>query len=222
MTLSRFMNLALALAMIPLGAAVAADHQLEPRQQLTFVLSESRPGGEQVAQNYFSRAFPMAQANGMRELTTFKVQKTLVGGGAPQGSGLYLWPSREAAKRARLDATYVTELRPLRSQAWIDLQSVDMQIVSPMTLRLARDKTYTAALVWGPEAIGFANKFEGKARLVLDLPASRYENLKDGETSPPDRVVILEWNAAEDIARFMARPPAKPTRLEWYQLGFWD
>ena len=72
---SRLSTYALAAALFWLSPAHAADHEIQTGQQLTFVLSESQPGGEQVAQTYFSQAFPLAQANGMRELTTFRVQK---------------------------------------------------------------------------------------------------------------------------------------------------
>ncbi len=220
-------------------SATAAAHDLAPGQQLTFVLSESRPGGEKVAEHYFSRAFPLAQANGMRELTTFRVQKTLVGPGSPQGSGLYLWPSREAAARTRVDATYVQELRPLRTQAWIDLKSVDMQITAPLRIELDRSRTYTAALIWVRDEAAYARQFEASrplrdkagARTVLDLPASRYESLTEGEAAAPDRVVLLEWPNAAALSAYQADPAfaalrgqyeRNVSRIEWYQLGFWD
>jgi hypothetical protein len=222
-----------------LGIAPVVAQDIAAGQQLTFVLSESRPGGEQVAQTYFSQAFPLAQGNGMRELTTFKVQKVLVGEGAPQGSGLYLWPSKEAAQRTRVDDTYVRDLRPLRTQAWIDLKSVDMQITTPLRLQLDRSRTYTAALIWTKNASAYKRQFKASqalrdkagARTVLHLPASRYENLKDGEATPPDHVVLLEWPTADGPAKYKEDPAFRAlskkntknvARIEWYQLGFWD
>jgi uncharacterized protein (DUF1330 family) len=217
----------------------AMAHDLQPGQQLTFVLSDSKAGGEKVAEFYFSKAFPLAQANGMRELTTFKVQRTLWGERKPQGSGLYLWPSREAAQRTRVSQGYVTELRPLRTQAWNELQSVDLQVVAPLSVTLDRTKIYTAALVWARDAAAYDELFRASqprrdelgARTVLELPASRYENLKDGETTPPGHVVLLEWPNAEAAGRYFADPAFVKIRelhkrnrdqVEWYQLGFWE
>ena len=217
----------------------APAHDLQPGQQLTFVLSDSKPGGEKVAEYYFSKAFPLAQANGMRELTTFKVQKTLYGEGTPQGSGLYLWPSREAARSTRVSESYVKDLRPLRTQAWNDLQSVDMQIPSAMSVNLDRAKVYTAELIWVKDKQAYDQQFtdsqalrdKAGARTVLNLPASRYENLKEGETVPPDHVVLLEWPSAEATASYFADPAfaalrgqykRNTSRVELYQLGFWE
>ncbi len=236
----RLKNLGLATAlMMAFTNYTASAHDLLPGQQITFVLSDSKPGAEKVAEHYFSKAFPLAQANGMRELTTFKVQKTLTGGRAPQGSGLYLWPSRDAAQRTRVSESYVKELRPLRTQAWNELQSVDMQIRAAMSVDLDRTKTYTAALIWAKDARAYDKQFKAGqalrdkagARTVLDLPASRYENLKDGETTPPGRVVLLEWPNAEAPANYLADPAfaslregykRNVDRIEWYQLGFWE
>lgn len=235
---SKIPSLAALMAMVLLHPAASA-HDLQPGQQLTFVLSDSKAGGEKVAEYYFSKAFPLAQSNGMRELTTFKVQKTLAGGRTPQGSGLYLWPSRDAAQRTRVSESYVKDLRPLRTQAWNELLSVDMQINAAMSVELDRSKTYTAALIWAKDARAYDQQFNASqalrdkagARTVLDLPASRYENLKDGETTPPGRVVLLEWPDAAAPANYLADPAfatlreeykRNVDRIEWYQLGFWE
>jgi uncharacterized protein (DUF1330 family) len=227
------------LAIAWLGAAPLCAHEIKPGEQLTLVFSDSRPGGEQVGQTYFSGAFPLAQANGMRELTTFKVQKTLVGGRTPQGSGLYLWPSREAAQRTRNDATYIEKFRPLRTQVWNELQSIDVHPERAMTVDLDRSKTYTAALVWVTDEAAYQRYSADVRRLlerkgvqtVLDLPGRRYENLKEGETAPPDHVVLLEWPTAEalaqhaeDAATRALEPQQRSSvaKIEWYQLGFWD
>jgi uncharacterized protein (DUF1330 family) len=214
-------------------------HELERGQQLTFVLSDSRPGGEQVGQTYFSQAFPMAQANGMRELTTFKVQKTLLGERTPQGSGLYLWPSREAAQRTRSDERYVKNLRPLRTQVWNELQSIDMQLDAPMRIELDRSKTYTAALIWVKSEAAFEQYLRSTqplhdragVRTVLNLPSTRYENLSEGETTPPHRVLLLEWPTQDGPGSYTADSGFQSVipqyeqavaKIEWYQLGFWD
>lgn len=216
-----------------------AAHELERDQQLTFILSDPRPGGEQVGQTYFRQAFPLAQANGMRELTTFKVQKTLLGGRSPQGSGLYLWPSKEAAQRTRTDERYVKNLRPLRTQVWNELQSIDMVLDAPMRIDLDRSKTYTAALIWVKDEAAFERYLQSTQplhdragiRTVLNLPSVRYENLSEGETTPPHRVLLLEWPAPDGPERYTADAGLQSVvpqyeeavaRIEWYQLGFWD
>lgn len=236
----RFSGFRWAAGVLAIGmATIASAHELQPGQQLTFVLSEPRPGGEPVAQTYFSGAFPLAQANGMHELTTFRVQKTLYGNDAPQGSGLYSWPSREAAQRSRTDETYVTTLRPLRTQAWKELRSVDMPVEQPLTLELDRTRLYTAALVWTRDAAAYAQTFADSqslrdrigARTVLHLSGSRYESLVETQTAPPDHIVILEWPDAAAIEFYRTDPSLATMRAEyeksiarfdWYQLGFWD
>lgn len=94
---ARQLSGALGMALMLLSGAPTLAHDLKAGERLTFVLSENKPGGEEALKTYFSKAFPLAQEAGMRELTTFKVEKNLMGDAKPEGSGLYLWPSKAAA-----------------------------------------------------------------------------------------------------------------------------
>jgi uncharacterized protein (DUF1330 family) len=231
--------LTVTLTMLCLAPASATPESLAPGNQLTFVLAEWRPGGEHAQKAYLDQAFPRAKANGMRELSAFKVVKTLVGGRQPHASGLYFWPSEVAAQRMRADDYYMKTLLPLRAQAWNELQSVDMTVQDALEVELDRSKTYTATLLWTKDAAGYDRVFkDGEllrqrmgARTVLRLPATRYETLKEGETPPPDVVVLIEWPSAEALAKYQADPAFAElskryaqivSQIEWYQLGFWD
>ncbi len=213
--------------------------QIQPGQRLTLVLSENRPGGEQAQKSYLDRAFPLAQAQGMQEVTTFKIQKTLLGDAAPEGSGLYLWPSSRAADTARNNPQYLNEIKPLRAQAWKDLRSVDMDIDFPQMLHFDRSKIYTAALVWLEDPAAYARYYEGTqvlrdrlgVKTVLKLAPKRYETIVKGETQPPHFLILLEWLNAADLQVYGNAPEFQQNfadfrkgvqTIEWYQLGFWQ
>ncbi|GGY80340.1 hypothetical protein GCM10011613_26710 [Cellvibrio zantedeschiae] len=228
------LSISLALISIPSFA-----HDLKAGERLTFVLSENKPGGEEVAKTYFSKAFPLAQEAGMREITTFKVLKTVLGDGKPEGSGLYLWPNKEAANKTRNNPDYLKNFKPLRPQAWNQLQAVDMEITKPMTINLDKTKTYTAGLIWIKDKAAYERYFEGAkaarerlgSKTILKLPGVRYDKLTEGEITPPDLVVIQEWPTAKDAEAYSQTPEFQSqlanyqqgvSKLELFQLGFWN
>jgi uncharacterized protein (DUF1330 family) len=236
---ARQLSGALGMALMLLSGAPTLAHDLKPGERLTFVLSESKPGGEEVVKTYFSKAFPLAQEAGMRELTTFKVEKNLMGDAKPEGSGLYLWPSKAAAEKTRNNPDYLKNFKPLRSQAWKQLQAVDMDITKAMSINLDKTKTYTAALVWIKDQAAYDRYFEGTKALrermgvktIVKLPGVRYDKLTEGEITPPNWVVILEWASAKDVAAYGQTPEFQAhfasyqqgvSKIEWFQLGFWN
>ncbi len=236
---ARQLSGALGMALMLLSGAPTLAHDLKPGERLTFVLSENRPGGEEVAKTYFSKAFPLAQEAGMRELTTFKVEKNLTGDAKPEGSGLYLWPSKAAADKTRNNPDYLKNFKPLRSQAWKQLQAVDMDITKPMSINLDKTKTYTAALVWIKDQAAYDRYFAGLqpvrdklgVKTIVKLPGVRYDKLTEGEITPPNWVVILEWATPQGPEAYAKTPEFQAqfanyqkgvSKIEWFQLGFWN
>ena len=127
----------------------ASAFDLKADEMLTIVLVANKPEVDQAAQKaYTDQAFPLANSHGMRELTTFKVENTLVGNEPMFASGLYLWPNKESANKSRTDPRYVKDIAPLRQVAWKQLQSMDVNITAPLSLAIDKSKVYSLALVW--------------------------------------------------------------------------
>jgi hypothetical protein len=53
-------------------------------KKITFVLTENRANADEIRKKYFSKAFPLAQAAGMKEIATFKTTM-IMGSGNPDG-----------------------------------------------------------------------------------------------------------------------------------------
>lgn len=218
---------------------VCSAETLQPGQLLTFVLSENKPGGEAVQKTYFDNAFPRAQAAGMTELSTLKVEQVYFGDGKPLGSGLYLWPSKAAANATRTNPKYVKEFKPLRSQAWTQLQSIDMAINTPLAIALDKTKPHTIALIWLKNKTAYDHYYRSTQGLrdklgvktLLKLPGVRYDKLTEGEITPPDLVVLLQWNSIADIEGYLQAPEFQANhenftqgvaKMDFYRLGFWN
>lgn len=218
---------------------VCSAEILQPGQLLTFVLSENKPGGEAVQKTYFDNAFPLAQTAGMKELSTFKVEQVYLGDGAPLGSGLYLWPSKEAASSMRNNPTYVKEFKPLRPQAWTQLQSIDMAIKAQQVIALDKTKPHTIALIWLKDQAAYDNYYQSTQALrdrlgvktLIKLPGVRYDKLTEGEITPPDLVVLLQWNSVADIEGYSQSREFQANhetfrqgvaKMDFYRLGFWN
>lgn len=212
---------------------------LQPGQVLTFVLSENRPGGEAAQKIYFDNAFPLAQAAGMRELTTFKVEQVVFGDGKPLGSGLYIWPNEAAAKQTRNDPRYVNEFKPLRTQVWNQLQAIDMPIKNALDITLDKTKPHSIALLWLKDKAAYKKYHQGTqalrdrlgAKTLIKLPGVRYDKLTEGEITPPDLVVLLQWNSVADFEGYSTSSEFRANsdkftqgveKMELYRLGFWD
>lgn len=231
-------RIASASALVALALMSHAE-TLQPGQLLTFVLSENKPGGEVVQKTYFDNAFPLAQAAGMRELSTFKVEQVYFGDGKPLGSGLYLWPNKTAAAQTRNNPKYLNDFKPLRRQVWNQLQSIDMEITSSLEINLDRTKPHTVALVWLKDKAAYDSYYQGTQALrdrmgvktLLKLPGVRYDKLTEGEINPPDLVVLLQWNSRADIDSYAKALEFQANHeqfkqgiasMEWYRLGFWN
>lgn len=225
-------------SLLLLQSAAGQAETLQPGQRLTFVLSENKPNADEVRQKYFSYAFPKAQAVGMKEITTFKPAK-LIGTGNPDGSGLYLWPSKTAADATRNDPVYIKDYKPLRSDAWKQLQSIDMEITAPLDINLDKTKPHTIALLWLKDQKAYNQYYEGTqalrdklgAKTLLKLPGIRYDKLTEGEIVPPDLVVLLQWNTEADIEGYTKSADFQANHeyftqgvetMELYRLGFWN
>ncbi|WP_374012597.1 hypothetical protein [Pseudoxanthomonas koreensis] len=229
----------LAIALLCACSQALAATPVAAGQVLTLVLAEERAGGEDARATYFQGAFPLSQEAGMRELASLRVEKVLLGDGAPQGVGLYAWPGREAAAGARANPRYLADYGPLRSAGWEQLQAVEMDVAAPQAIDIDRGQPHTLALLWLRDRAAYDRYYAGTAalrerlgaRTVLMLPAHRYETLTDGEVRPPDLVVLVRWASREAIdqypgdAQFLARQEdfqQGVERLEWYRLGAWD
>lgn len=226
---------AIAMIFCPLFATAET---IKPGQRLTFVLSENKPDADAVREKYFAYAFPKAQAAGMKEITTFK-PNMIMGGGKPDGSGLYLWPSVEAASATRNDPVYIKDYKPMRNAAWNQLQAVDIDIKEPLVINFDKTKVYSAALIWLKDKSKYETYFKATQvvrdrlgiKTLLKLPGVRYDKLTEGEIAPPDLVIILQWNKKADFQTYPQSPEFKAVEetfmqslngFEWYELGFWN
>jgi hypothetical protein len=174
----------------------------------------------------------------MRELTTFKVEQVVFGAGQPLGSGLYSWPSKLAAQQTRNDPLYLQESKPLRAQIWTQLQSIDMPITQTLELRLDKTKPHSIALLWLKDKAAYARYYQGTQALrdklgtktLFALPSVRYDKLTEGEITPPDLVVLLQWNSVADFEGYSTASEFQANhhhfkqgieKMELYRLGFW-
>jgi uncharacterized protein (DUF1330 family) len=211
---------------------------IKPGQKLTFVLSENKPDADSVRQTYFSKAFPLAQAAGMREITTFK-PGVIMGNGKPDGSGLYLWPSNEAANATRNNPEYLKDYKPLRSQAWNQLQAVDIDIIQDTDISFDKTKVYSVVFIWLKDKAKYDQYFKATqvvrdrlgVKTIIKSPTVRYDKLTEGEITPPDLLIMLQWNKKEDFQAYSNSPEFKAVEqtflqslngFEWYELGFWN
>jgi uncharacterized protein (DUF1330 family) len=221
-----------------LYSLVAQAEVIKAGQKLTFVLSENKANADEVRQQYFSKAFPLAQAAGMKEITTFK-PTMIMGGGNPDGSGLYLWPSNEAANSTRNDPVYIKDYRPLRTQAWNQLQAIDIDVKEQMEITFDKTKVYSVVFIWLKDKAKYEQYFKATqvvrdrlgVKTLIKLPTSRYDKLTEGEITSPDLLIMLQWNKKEDFQAYSHSPEFKAVEetfmqslngFEWYQLDFWN
>lgn len=233
------MAIGLGLASSLLICALSAQAEVvTPGQRLTFVLTEGQPDADAVRQKYFSYAFPKAQAAGMKEITTFK-PTMVMGGGNPDGSGLYLWPSEAAANSTRNDPTYIKEYKPMRKDAWKQLQAVDIEVKEKMDITFDKTKVYSVVFIWLKDKAKYDQYFKATqvvrdrlgVKTIIKSPTVRYDKLTEGEITPPDLLIMLEWNKKEDFQAYSNSPEFKAVEetfrqslngFEWYELGFWN
>ncbi|MET0357270.1 MAG: hypothetical protein ABW044_10855, partial [Cellvibrio sp.] len=143
-----------------------------------------------------------------------------------------------AAHKVRNNPEYLKKFKPLRPQAWNQLQAVDMDITKPLSINLDKTKTYTAALLWIKDQAAYDRYFKGMqpvrdqlgVKTILKLPGVRYDKLTEGEIAPPNWVVIFEWATPQGPESYPKAPEFQAqlgnyqqgiSKLEWYQLGFW-
>lgn len=211
---------------------------IKPGQRLTFVLTQGKPDTDAIREKYFSYAFSKAQAVGMKEITTFK-PNMVMGGGSPDGSGLYLWPDADAASATRDDPVYIKYYKPLRKDIWKQLQAVDIDIKEQMNISFDKTKVYSVVFIWLKDKAKYDQYFKATqvvrdrlgVKTIIKSPTVRYDKLTEGEITPPDLLIMLQWNKKEDFQAYSSSPEFKAVEetfmqslngFEWYELNFWN
>lgn len=218
------------------ASATASAASLAPGQVLTLAVGEEQPGGEAARTAYLGGVASMPQAAGVRALEILKVDSVLLGQDTPQEVALYVWPDAAAVRAVRGDPRYVADYLPLRKAGWKQQRILDLAVEAPLELAFDRGHPYTLGLLWLKDRAEYDRYYTGTAALrerlgirpVLALPAQHYGTPGDGETDPPDLVLLFRWESAESIDAYLQSPEFQQhhghfergvERLEWYRIG---
>lgn len=205
--------------------------------RLILVLDQDNPAGETFRKEYFERVFAVAHDQGLYDCHSFRVDEVVAGEKNPRAASFFAWPNPTKSEAFRYSELY-TQWGPRRSEGWLELQTFYMDLGSAVTLRFDRTKHYTVAAVWLKDADGYDRYFQATetlraelgCRVVLKQRVNRYDSVRDGPGTPPDWILLVEWQDREGPAQYInsaqfkeqqALHDAAMGRIEMHRLAFW-
>ena len=205
------------------------------KPMFTLVALRPAPDASEWITRYVEGAIPMAKNAGMKELHRFGIPRTLAGNLKPTFSGMYWWPSGEAAQGVRQSDHYLKNLKPLRLQAWESYMSYDFDYAQLPVFTLDNTKTYTISVAWQKTPEGFQKYFAATqslrdrlgVKILWRKPPIAFDSHNPADTKP-DFIALVEWPSTAEADEYLAAlyTDAYKTlvaeafaRVEWFELG---
>lgn len=181
-------------------------------QVLSFTVIDSKDGAAATAarDEYYDKAFPLAETFGLSRDMGFKVVAVPVGALKPQAVALFSWPNASAEEgfSAHPDWPAIKSLRP---EAWDELRIYNDVLKQDMNLTFDSSKTYTLAAAWiNPKYPDDYEKYLSGIQTAVKQSGGRFiykmhNPSFEAHAAPqgaPDQVLMVEWDTAEGLQKF--------------------
>lgn len=181
--------------------------RLEKGELFLVISSVTKPGAENLMNEYFGKVFPIATKNGFKPLATLPIDKVVSGDYKPNNfTGLYSWPNMMAVE-AFLKELPNSELTPMRKKIWEELKQVIVGVSEDVEFTLYDNKIYEVQTIWSDMPIDEAKNTSlierNKGRVVLSFPVTGYEDLNSGKA--PSQVILIEWESEKNATKYRTK-----------------
>ncbi len=176
-------------------AAASQTIQLQKGALFIVISSITKPGAQQLMNDYFQKVFPIASKNGFKPLASLPIDQVVAGDYKPNNFvGLYSWPDMQSAA-AFLKELPNSELTPMRKKIWHELKQVMGRVEEDFQFTIYADKIYEVQTIWNASQVKEdLKKYHGK--IVFDFPVTGYEDLNNG--TQPSQTILIEWRSKKD------------------------
>lgn len=188
--------------------AVKKQLSIKKGQVFSIVAPDTKAGGEQATNEYYQRAFPLAESFGLKRHLSLETPSTLVGDYKPSGFIFFSWPDQASENKLTNHAEW-PEIKALRPKAWNELKIYSSLAERDIDITFDSSKFYTLAVAWfnpdRPE--DYKSYLAGieetvaqiGGRFILKVHHPRFE----AHASPlvdPGQITLVEWESPEGLA----------------------
>jgi uncharacterized protein (DUF1330 family) len=190
------------------GSVIKKQLSIKKGQVFSIVAPDNKVGGEAAVNEYYQRAFPLAESFGLKRHISLKTPRTLVGNYEPSGFIFFSWPD-QASEKKLVNHSEWPEIKALRPKAWNELKIYSSLAERDIDITFDSSKFYTLAVAWfnpdRPE--DYTNYLAGieetvnkvGGRFILKVHHPRLE----AHASPlidPGQITVVEWESPEGLA----------------------
>ncbi|MFI1773331.1 hypothetical protein [Thalassobellus citreus] len=180
------------------------SHTLKLKKGELFLIISSitKPGAQNLMNDYFEKVFPIASKNGFKPLASLPIDKVVAGNYKPNNFvGLYSWPSMDAVQAFLMELPN-SELTTMRKKIWNELKQVIVSVEMDFEITLHEAKVYEIQTIWNDNQIKEDLKnFNGN--IIFNLPITGYEDLNNGKK--PTQTILIEWDSKKDANAYRTR-----------------
>ena len=185
---------------------------LEKGQRLSLIFPRRKEGAQadEIRQDYYSRAFSLAEPLGLTREAVLTVDAVGVGTFNPSAMILYSWPDM-ASEKALYGRPEWAEIKALRPGAWEDLRIATTELSDDLSLTFRPGKSYTIATAWlNPDNPDDYRQYLSNIQDAVDAAGGRFLYKMHGpdyEThsepfAAPAQLTLVEWESPQGLAAF--------------------
>ena len=188
-------------------AGESQEFSFKQGQYISFVAPQSKDNGNDARQEYYQRAFSLADGYGLKREIQFNVTEKVVGDFDANAFILFSWPNKTAEEKLYAHPEWPS-IKALRPQAWEELRIYSTVVQKGFSLNFKSDKFYTVGIAWlNPQtASEYTNYLDG-IEATLDKLGARYihqmlnPSFEAHNTSrgAPAQLTFVEWDSEEAL-----------------------
>lgn len=190
--------------------------KLKKGELFLVISSITKPGAQDLMNDYFGKVFPIAQKNGFKPLSTLPIDRIVAGNYEPNNFvGLYSWPNMSSVE-SFLKELPNSELTPMRVKIWDELKQSVGNVTEDFEFTLQEGKIYELQTLWSNDSMAskkdqsLIEKYHGK--IILDFPVVSYEDLNNG--MPRTQIVLIEWHSDKNAKKYRMKKKKSSNREE--------
>lgn len=175
---------------------------------IIFLNNRTEPEVKALLQDYFKRAFPIAEAHGYHSLGGYGVSENTLGNYLPSTMVFGYWDTLDGREKfLRAVDTQMPDFHEMRRKIWSTFGLTYYEFTKNLAFNIDKDKFNTVTAYWGKDEQGFekfkqdwlkqAKKAGGNTKIEFANGQSPF-----GYHYNPDFLVITEWESKEAFEKF--------------------
>ncbi len=175
---------------------------------IIFLNNRSAPEVKELSQDYFKRAFPIAEANGYHSLGGFGISENTLGNYWPSTMVFGYWDTLDGREKfLKAVEIQMPDFHEMRRKIWSTFGLTYYESANDLTFNIDKTKFNTVTAYWGKDEKGFEKFKQSWLKQAKKAGGSTKVEFANGQSPfgyhyDPDFLVITEWENKDAFEQF--------------------